>query len=78
MPLSAVPYKLSITYIHLFLSRYQYPVFHRSYQRLRSIIAEKEKVPQDNQGTALKMEIRPLITDLYYVMFGFARRLVRS
>ncbi|XP_045025411.1 general transcription factor 3C polypeptide 1 isoform X2 [Daphnia magna] len=49
MPLSAVPYKLSITYIHLFLSRYQYPVFHRSYQRLRSIIAEKEKVPQDNQ-----------------------------
>ena len=50
MPLSAVPYKLSITYIHLFLSRYQYPIFHSSHQRLQSILAEKQKNDLDGQG----------------------------
>ncbi|EFX77102.1 hypothetical protein DAPPUDRAFT_321692 [Daphnia pulex] len=49
MPLSAVPYKLSITYIHLFLSRYQYPVFHCSYHRLRAILDEKQKIPPVSQ-----------------------------
>lgn len=48
MPLSAVPYKLSITYIHLFLSRYQYPVFHNSYQYFKSALAEKKKALADN------------------------------
>ena len=50
MPLSAVPYKLSITYIHLFLSRYQYPIFHSSHQRLQSILAEKQKNDLERQG----------------------------
>ena len=51
MPLSAVPYKLSITYIHLFLSRYQYPVFHRSFVHFQSVMAEKNKAILECQGT---------------------------
>nr|CAH0105604.1 unnamed protein product [Daphnia galeata] len=57
MPLSAVPYKLSITYIHLFLSRYQNPIFHSSHQRLQSILAEKQKNDLDRQENWSGVEV---------------------
>ena len=41
LPLSACPYKLSITYIHLFLSRYQFEVFHNSYVHLKNLINQQ-------------------------------------
>lgn len=50
MPLSTVPYKLSITYIHLFLSRYQYPVFTHSYQHLQALSTEKKKALTEKSG----------------------------
>ena len=50
MSLTTVPYKLSITYIHLFLSRYHYPVFTHSYQQLQALSAAKKKACADNNG----------------------------
>ena len=36
LPLSSCPFKLSITYIHLFLSRYPLEVFYQSYTHLKN------------------------------------------
>jgi hypothetical protein len=42
LPLSACPYKLSITYIHLFLSRYQFEVFHSSHRHLKNLLRNQQ------------------------------------
>lgn len=50
MPLSTIPYKLSITYIHMFLSRYQHHVFNESYIHLRAVASEKQKAVTEKNG----------------------------
>lgn len=36
-------YKLSISYIHLFRSSYQYPIFHLTHQYLQTLLEQKNK-----------------------------------
>jgi len=50
LPVKAGLFKLSISYIHLFRSRYQYPVFHQAYLHLRNLLDGKQKA--DKPGTS--------------------------
>ena len=55
LPLSACPYKLSITYIHLFLSRYQFEVFHSSHRHLKNLL--RNQLLNKDKGCNLQREI---------------------
>ena len=48
LPLSSCPFKLSITYIHLFLSRYRLEVFSQAYSHLRNY--SKTQVQHKDEG----------------------------
>ena len=39
LPLSSVPYQLSVTFAHTFLCRYQYDIYHQAWQHIRALLA---------------------------------------
>ena len=61
-------FKLSISYIHLFRSRYQYPVFHLAYQYLRNLLDGKQKA--DKPGTTYcKQSYRKFVNQFFMIHF---------
>lgn len=49
LPLSSCPFKLSITYIHLFLSRYQLEVFYQAYSHLKNYAKAQVEAKEDGK-----------------------------
>jgi len=41
LPVSSSPYQLSVSFSHKFLSRYQYDIYHQSWQLLRQLLLGK-------------------------------------
>nr|CAD7425047.1 unnamed protein product [Timema monikensis] len=50
MPVSSLPYQLSISYVFLLQSKYQYEVFHESYRMLQHILEWKADNDSDFKG----------------------------
>ncbi|KAK7085487.1 hypothetical protein SK128_012512 [Halocaridina rubra] len=69
LPLSMSPFQLSMTYIHVFNTRYQYEIFHQAWQMLKRLY-EKEVVLLNKLISVIKSQSANRNSDEFYVMPG--------